>query len=326
MQDILIVGAGVAGLTAAQKLKEAGRDVLVLEKSPGLGGRSATRTMNGNIIDHGAQYFTSRDKRFQEQVDEWLRQGHLRDWAHGFHRLTKRGLEAPSHGNPRYVFPQGMNTVGKLLGEGLDIRTQTKVTSVSRKGNIWVVSSATGETFEAQTVILNMPAEQALALCQFDLGNVRQQLEGIVMEPCFALLLGFDSGLAPEWKGLVVEIPGPISWIAHDSSKRTAVKETTLVVHSTPTFARDHFEENPEQVKTKLLAALNLHVSLSTFQSPLWTDLQRWKYALASSFLDVPFVQYRETFFFCGDWCGGARLESAFLSGLALAEELTRRS
>lgn len=319
MQEVLIIGAGVAGLTVAREFQKSGRDVLVLEKSRGLAGRSATRTISGNRVDHGAQYFTLRDEKFQEQVNRWLQQGHLKIWSHGFHRLTHKGFEEPILGHPRYVFPQGMNTLGKLLGEGINVRTETKVTRVQPKQNAWEVSSDSGETFEAQTVILNMPPEQALNLCGFDLGGVRQQLERVVIEPCFALMLGYEKSLAPTWQGLHVEIPSPIAWISHDSSKRLSKDETALVVHSTPHFAREHFDENPETVKADLLSALCS--LLSAFNHPLWTDLQRWKYALASTFLEQPFLQHG-SLYFCGDWCGGARLEAAYLSGLELANQL----
>lgn len=319
MQDVLIIGAGVAGLTVARELQKTGRDVLVLEKSRGLSGRSATRTINGNRVDHGAQYFTVREARFQRQVDEWLKRGHLKIWSHGFHRLTDKGLVKPESGHPRYVFPDGMNSIGKLLGEGINVRTKIKVTRVQPKQNAWRVSSDTGETFEAQTLILNMPAEQALNLCAFDLGEVRQQLEHVVMEPCFALMLGYDKSLVPDWQGLHVDIPSPTSWISHDSSKRPSANETVLVVHSTPQFAKEHFEDNPEIVKTTLHSALC--TLLSAFNQPSWSDLQRWKYALASTFLEQPFLQHG-SLYFCGDWCGGAKLEAAYLSGLELANHL----
>lgn len=39
--DVLVIGAGVAGLTAARALRSAGRTTLVLEKSRGLGWRGA---------------------------------------------------------------------------------------------------------------------------------------------------------------------------------------------------------------------------------------------------------------------------------------------
>jgi renalase len=338
MKDVIVIGAGVAGLTVARDLKQAGREVLVLEKSRGLAGRSATRTINNSKADHGAQYFTVRDERFQKQVNGWLQQEHLKIWSHGFHRLTEKGLEAPSAGNPRYVFPKGMNTVGKLLGQGLDIRTETKVTQVEPRGEIWRVSSETGETFEAKTVILNMPPEQASALCTFDIGSLRQQLESVVMEPSFALMAGYEASLAPGWQGLHVDIPSPLSWISHDSSKRSHPTETVLVMHSTPAFARDHFEADLETVQTNMLNAVaqtsytafsspstsSGQVLLSAFNEPTWTDIQRWKYALASKFLDVNFLQHDDSLYFCGDWCGGARLEAAFLSGLAVAQHLAK--
>jgi predicted NAD/FAD-dependent oxidoreductase len=326
MQDILIMGAGVAGLTLASELQKQGKDVLVLEKSRGLGGRSATRMINGSRLDHGAQYFTARDARFQKQVDGWLQQGHVNVWSHGFHRLTEKGLEAPAQGNPRYVFVNGMNTMGKLLAEGVTVRTQTKVTSVVKQGGGWLVRGEAGETFEAKTIILNMPAEQALALYPFE-ENIRQQLGGVVMEPCFALMLGYESTFAPDWQGVLIEVPSAISWVSHDSSKRVDPKETTLIVHSTPQFAREHFDEDPDKVKEQLLEtffALELSKTRNLKPVPLsWAYLHRWKYALASTHLDAPFIQQSETFYICGDWCGGARLESAYLSGLALAIHLS---
>ena len=44
--DILIVGAGIAGLCAANDLQKAGHDVLVIDKGRGFGGRMASRRIN----------------------------------------------------------------------------------------------------------------------------------------------------------------------------------------------------------------------------------------------------------------------------------------
>jgi squalene-associated FAD-dependent desaturase len=53
--DAVIVGAGVAGLTAAVRLADAGRRVVVFEERPRLGGRAATFTdaVTGERVDNG---------------------------------------------------------------------------------------------------------------------------------------------------------------------------------------------------------------------------------------------------------------------------------
>ena len=58
MWDVAVIGAGIAGLTAARHLHQAGYRILVLEKSRGLGGRLATRRVDGQPIDHGCRYIS----------------------------------------------------------------------------------------------------------------------------------------------------------------------------------------------------------------------------------------------------------------------------
>ncbi|WP_034385430.1 NAD(P)/FAD-dependent oxidoreductase [Deinococcus sp. YIM 77859] len=55
MLDVLVVGAGLSGLTAARVLTRAGRRVRVLEAAEHLGGRVATRTVDGFTLDVGYQ-------------------------------------------------------------------------------------------------------------------------------------------------------------------------------------------------------------------------------------------------------------------------------
>jgi protoporphyrinogen/coproporphyrinogen III oxidase len=55
-QRIVVVGAGIAGLSAAYFLKQKGHSPLVLEKSDRVGGRMITDVVNGFTIDAGAQF------------------------------------------------------------------------------------------------------------------------------------------------------------------------------------------------------------------------------------------------------------------------------
>ena len=53
--DVIVVGAGVAGLACAQRLVAAGRAPLVLERSDTVGGRVRTDVVDGFLLDHGFQ-------------------------------------------------------------------------------------------------------------------------------------------------------------------------------------------------------------------------------------------------------------------------------
>jgi protoporphyrinogen oxidase len=53
--DVIVVGAGVAGLACARRLATAGRAPLVLERSDAIGGRVATDAFDGFLLDRGFQ-------------------------------------------------------------------------------------------------------------------------------------------------------------------------------------------------------------------------------------------------------------------------------
>lgn len=76
--DVVVVGAGLAGLSATLHLLGAGRGVTVLERAPEPGGRVADRVFDGYRIDTGASVFTMPellDEAFAAvgtRTDEWL--------------------------------------------------------------------------------------------------------------------------------------------------------------------------------------------------------------------------------------------------------------
>ncbi len=58
--DVLVVGGGVAGLVAARDLASAGRDVLLLEASPQVGGKLRSGEVAGLTVDVGAEAMLAR--------------------------------------------------------------------------------------------------------------------------------------------------------------------------------------------------------------------------------------------------------------------------
>ena len=67
--DVVVVGAGLAGLVAARRLTEAGRDVIVLEASDAVGGRVRTDHVDGFLVDRGFQVLLTAYPAAQRWLD-----------------------------------------------------------------------------------------------------------------------------------------------------------------------------------------------------------------------------------------------------------------
>ena len=104
--NIVVIGAGLSGLVAAQSLQAQGHKVLVVDKGRSVGGRLATRRIGTATLDHGAQFFTVRSDEFAKHVDAWIQQGVVREWCKGF---------ATADGHSRFVGVGGMNAIAKHL-------------------------------------------------------------------------------------------------------------------------------------------------------------------------------------------------------------------
>ncbi|WP_018335757.1 NAD(P)/FAD-dependent oxidoreductase [Actinomycetospora chiangmaiensis] len=67
--DVLVVGAGLAGLNAARTVARSGRSVLVCEASDGVGGRVRTDVVDGFLVDRGFQILNTSYPALRAAVD-----------------------------------------------------------------------------------------------------------------------------------------------------------------------------------------------------------------------------------------------------------------
>lgn len=79
--DVIVVGAGLAGLSAAHRLVAAGVDVTVLEAGPRPGGRVRTDSVDGFLVDNGLQHLATAYPQVAARLD--LARLDLRSFAPG---------------------------------------------------------------------------------------------------------------------------------------------------------------------------------------------------------------------------------------------------
>lgn len=86
----IIIGAGIAGLSSAKLLKQAGLEILVIEASSKIGGRVSTESKDGFLLDKGFQVLLSAYPLAQELLDyESL---NLKSFSPGAKILHQQGI------------------------------------------------------------------------------------------------------------------------------------------------------------------------------------------------------------------------------------------
>ena len=331
MVEIAVIGAGIAGLTCARKLQQAGKSVVLLDKSRGLGGRLATRRLAGTHADHGVCYLQAKGDRFQHWIDELVSVGILRVWTTGIHRLTADGnLQPPTKFANYYAAPLGATSIAKYLGRDLEIIGDRLITAIDPINNGWRLSSKDPEfSLTAAQVVMATPPAQALAITKetIDLTCI-QQLSNVQFSRSITTIAVYPTSdrtaaAAIPWQGIQCINHPTLAWIGLDSSKQLNPTQPVLVIQSSAAFAEQYFDAPDLAIIGQKLID-SIVPLIPTLTAPELVQVHRWGYAFAQNPLSDRFItaQTAAPLYFGGDWCGGNRVESAYLSGMAIADRI----
>lgn len=310
-EHIGIIGAGLAGATAARILARTGRRITVLEKSGGTGGRLSTRRTDYGPFDHGAQYITARGDAFADTIYRLTAEGSAQEWL----PAGKDRDEAWHVGLP------GMSGFVKPLLSGLDVRTRCRVSAIEPEAGGVRTLSEDGAAHRFDRVIVTAPAPQTYALIG-GLDIAFNPIAAGVMTPCWAGLLSYAGTLEALPDIVRGGDEGPLGWAARDSSKHGRESVENIVVHAGGAWSGRHFEDEGDAVIEKMAAAL-AEIAGEAALVPVQGVAHRWRYARVDKALNTPFLSGCEgRILACGDWCIGGRAEAAFDSGRLAAQHL----
>ncbi|MFZ5833142.1 MAG: NAD(P)/FAD-dependent oxidoreductase [Planctomycetota bacterium] len=318
-----VVGAGMSGLICARTLADRGVSVVVFEKSRGTGGRMATRRTDGGLaFDHGAQYLTVCDGRFEGYVRSWQQAGLVASWEGSIRVLEDGRIEPCRTERERFVGTPTMSSVCKHLAAKIEVRLQCEVGSLERVGESWRLIDPKGEDLgNFDLVVISAPAPQAARLLA-PVGGLAEEARRVQMQPCWALMAAFDDRLPLPFDGAFVH-GSPLAWVARSSSKPgRSLSRDCWVLHASPEWSEEHVEAVGEEVVAPMLDAFFKAAGTQPAR-PDFTSAHRWRYARPTKTLEDRFLRDQiKGLVACGEWCAGPRVEGAFLSGLAAAESI----
>lgn len=299
---VAIIGAGLAGLTAARLLRQAGLSPVVCDKGRSPGGRLSTRRAGGGLqFDHGAQYLSPKSADFAAL---------LRDAE----KACAAGTWTLDDGSRKIVGTPGMSAIAGHLRAGADVRQGVEIPEIVPDTRGWSVA---GERYDR--VICAIPAPQAARLLHKQ-PQIVEALDTVRMEPNLTLMMACQVQARHAFTTRL-QRGEDLAWLALDSAKHARPGPDCWVAQAGPEWSGAHLERDKDEIAARMLPMVCDALGLER-GAVIHAAAHKWRYAHASKPLGQPYLTACDTLFVGGDWALCARAEGAWQSGRAMAGAL----
>ncbi len=288
---VAVVGAGLAGLSAAWELQQAGVDAVVLDAGRRPGGMIVTERRDGFVVEGGPDGFLAAEPDIQDLARAVGIEERLVDQvARGAALWTGRRLEPLAEGKAAELlgiqvnanagtqfrtFAAGMAELVEALVACLvpRLRTTQGVTAIAPAARGWRLSFTGASSLDAEAVILAVPAWVAARLLAGLGVSAARELDTVLYAPSITVSLAYRANQVPgtlEGTGFVA---------APDAGG--AVRACTYAWRKYPNRAPDGFAllrafVGPVDGDPASIAHAELAAILSIEGDPLWTRVFHW--------------------------------------------------
>lgn len=322
--DVLIVGVGISGITAANQLQKNGLSVIIIDKGKGIGGRLATkRIQNGNdkiVFDYGAKFIEGVSPEFQEVLSHLKENNIIKDWQ----LVIDNQAESNTKGSKKYIGINSIREIALFLSKGLEILNDTKVIKVSWNNGEWETTTSGGETYNSKNILLTLPVPQAMELLMnseiFIPTDKEANLKKVVYDRCIVAMLTLSSSSLLKLEGGVQIKEEPISFITDNNLKGINKSKTAVTVEMTNSFSHRNWENNADEIAKKIIELSAPWIASKVIDY----KIHKWKYSQPTISYNKHFeiIDEQKTLYLAGDAFLGNNVESAYLSGLNAAQEI----
>ncbi|MFT6915381.1 MAG: renalase [Motiliproteus sp.] len=322
--SVAIVGAGMAGVSAAQLLTSRGIAVEVFDKSRGTGGRMASKRIGDSEmlpVDIGTQSFQACSDEFKKALQLWQQQGWAKPWNPVTYRHRQGVLSRYNEAEQGWLGTPRMSALTRQLLGDTRLRSNIRITALLPEAGHWRLQDSTGTHYGPYThVIVTAPAPQASRLLSPvpELADAASQRP---MLPTWVVVLALASPLATAFDRVLSNSP-PLDYAVRHSAKpgREGAQEV-WVLQASAYWSLSHTATPVDQIIKQLSAAFAEMLG-SPLPAVVAALAHRWLFAQADHASPIILANQASTLFAGGDWCSSGGVEGAWLSGRRTAERL----
>lgn len=318
MKNIIIIGSGIAGLSAANYLSSKKFNVTVLDKGKYPGGRISTRRGEDFIFNHGAQFFTAKSNEFKKICNRAVNDNVLVNWVDS---KKNRFIGNPDMREFSLWLSQNLTIFQENVVERLDYNEQFIVNTNKKK-------------FTCDGLIITAPSSQTASLIKNLDETFHELIEKVEYFPCWCVMLSLrDMSL----KNFYIDEKSIFNWIVSENNKiKNQLNHNCLTIHTNERFSVENLDETKEVALDKIVQEFTKIYQVKT-QDIIYKNIHRWRYAKVKK----PFPQEENKiskkipFGIAGDWCppsqdkhyngNGQRVEDAYLSGIECSKSLIKQ-
>ncbi len=350
---IAVIGSGIAGLAAANTLRDMQVPCVLVERFGRPGGRMNTRPGDGWTADHGTRYIRRSDQTLAALIRSIGYEQRRVSVQGGVHRLLANGtIEVPPHGGldlDRMCLDLGFNVLTAGLAHGIPAIFDAPVAAIRwdnsanafwwEEGQVFwfeddkgepIRDRTTREVLKASGVILATTGTAAHAIAENSpaLHDLVPALSAVKYDSCYAAIFKVPRQQPPFYA--LEGAPGArIAWLAFEDAKapeRAAPEYSVVVVQASAAWSAELMAKSDaeaiEAVYTEARAVLSFLP-----ESPISQTYKRWNVSqLVSAPIGLPdrwpVNPESAPFSLAGDYVLGPRAEDAARSGVVAARQV----
>ena len=315
--DLLIIGSGISGLSAALEAKKYFKDVLIIDKGYHSGGRICSKKINSFCFNHGAPYISKSSKRLNLGFSNFI------------NKIDKvvpfkvSSVKKKNNDSVLLVDPNMRSLFNKHLNK-LNINQKTKVLQIIKQVDYYQIKCDNDRIYKSKKIIVTAPAPQTADLIKDVSPEMLKYINRANFSQCISVLLGFNHSFDLPLNSFFYDEIGGICSLLNENHNNKYLKNSSLVIRMSDKWSQFHFNKTNDEIINHCLSIISKKFNIIKINNVVSTYCHKWRYSQVTKMLpsNASIVNKEKNLGVAGDWTLGPTIEDAYNSGKIVVQKI----